>query len=194
MGVHKDAVAAVNGLSDAFRGFGQINIPLSACVLASTGAPLAVFSDGASATPGTQITNSKTWGVRWNNHATPTAIACNVALPQDLDPLYDVQFHALVSKTGATVGDATTVTVAAYLTVPTGLHDADTNFGGASNAVVGNATAKTVTEVIRTLALADLVAPPANLALTFGPTAATLGTDDFVMHSAWLEYTRRLAA
>jgi hypothetical protein len=167
-------------------------IPMGSLVLGSTGAPLAVFADGASATPGLELTNSKAICVRWNNHATPTPVGVAVAWPKDMDETKDVVFHALVSKTGATAGDATSLTIAAYEQIPNALHDADTNFGGVSTAVTATAIAKTVTELTRTLAAVDVHAPPGSVTLLFGPTAGTLGTDDFLLHNAWLEYTPKL--
>lgn len=199
MSFELDMLAAVRSIRDGFRGTAEIAINPQSCTLASTGAPLAVFADGASATPGVQVTDSETWGVRWNNHATPTAIATNVHIPRDFDPSYPATIYFDVSKTGATVGDATTITVGAYLTKEGQLHDADANFGGASGAVVGNLTAKTKSTLSRTFAASDLAAAlgttgPGTLAVSFGPTAGTLGTDDFVVHAAWIEYTRKAPA
>lgn len=169
-----------------------IPIRLGSLVLGSSGAPLAVFADGASATPGLELTNSKAITVRWNNHATPTPVATSIPMPLDLDDSKAVVAHFLVSKTGATVGDATTITVAAYEQIPGALHDADTDFGGATGAVTGNATAKTIADLTRTLAAADIHAAPAAITLLFGPTAGTLGTDDALLHGAWLEYSAKL--
>lgn len=191
MGDMRDAVVAAQQLAQAIRGFGQINIPLGSCVLAATGAPLIVHVDG---TDGMDLVNSETLCYRWNNTATPPAIGCNVAMPQDFDPAYDITFHALVSKTGATVGDAASLTVTAFIVQAGALHDADADFGGDTNAVVGDATAKTTSELIRTLATANLISPPCFLALTFAPKAGKLGTDDFLAHAVWLEYTRKLAS
>lgn len=178
--------------ADALTAQAQVNIPITAALDVATGGPLAVFADGASTTPGTQLTNSKAPCVRWNNHATPGAIALAVAMPQDLDDTKDVVVHALVSKTGATVGDATKLTIGAFEQVVGALHDADTDFGGDTNAVTGDATAKTVTELTCTLALADVHPAPSALSLTIKPKAGTLGTDDLCLHACWLEYTRKL--
>lgn len=170
-------------------------VPLGGAIDIATGALLAVFADGgASTTPGTQFTDSKTSCIRWNNVAAPGAIAVNVAYPSDLNDAADVVVHALVSKVGATVGDATKLTIGAYEIVPGASHDADSDFGGDSDAVVGDATSKTVTEVTRALALANVHAFPAGLCLTIKPKAGTLGTDDFLLHSVWLEYTRKVLA
>lgn len=169
-----------------------IPIPLTSAIDIATGALLAVFAGGASTTPGTQLTDSKTAAVRWNNDAAPGAIAVNVPMPQDLDDTAVVTFHALVSKTGATLADATSLTVGAFEHIPGALHDADVDFGGATNAVTGDAAAKTVTELIRTFAAADIHGAPSSIAMTIKPTAGTLGTDDLVLHAAWLEYKAKL--
>jgi hypothetical protein len=163
-----------------------IPIPLGACARSDTGAPLAVFADGGSAVPGIQITNSKARTIRWNDNGTLTPVLTEVVLPPDLQDLSDVTFNALVSKTGATLADAATITVAAYMQSVAALHDADTNFGGATNAMTGDATAKTIAHLQRTLAAADVGAAPASITLLFGPTALTV--DDFLIHSAWLSY------
>jgi hypothetical protein len=171
-----------------------IPIPLGGAIDIATGALLAVFSGGVSTTPGTEFTNSKTSAIRWNNDAAPGAIAVNVAMPQDLDETADVTFHALVSKTGATVGDALKLTVGAFEHIPGALHDADSDFGGDTSAVTGDATAKTVTEVTLTLAAANVHAAPSSICFTIKPKAGTLGTDDALLHSAWLEYKPVLLA
>lgn len=179
------------GLAELAKSKAQVNIPITAALVGATGAPLAVFADGAVTTPGVQVTDSKSASVRWNNHATPGKIVINVPYPQDIDETSVVEFHANVSKSGATVGDATRLTVEAFEIVPGALHDADADFGGDTSAIVGNATAKTVTEVSLVLAAANVHAPPAVLCLTIKPKDGTLGTDDLILHGAWLEHTRR---
>lgn len=167
----------------------QFNVPIATAILAA-GTPMAAWADNAASNPGITLTNSEAVGIRWNNNASQTAIWYQVALPQDLDEAFDLVLHALVSKTGATVGDATTLTVTAFFQTVAALHDADANAGGTSSAVVGDATAKTVTEVTLAIAAADVPAPPANLSFSVKPTDGTLGTDDFCMHALWFEYTR----
>lgn len=164
-----------------------IPIPITAALDAATGALLAVFADGDTTTPGTQLTNSKAAAVRWNNHATPGAIAITVPMPPDLDHTANLEFHALVSKIGATVGDATALTVGAFEQTVGALHDADADFGGDTNAVVGNAASKTVSELTLVLAHANVSAPPSAITLTIKPKDGTLGTDDFLLHAAWFE-------
>lgn len=196
-----DIVGAVREIRDSLKGTKEIRVNPISCVLASTGAPLAVFADGASATPGVQITNSKTWDVRWNNHATPTAIATALAVPYDLDPTMPITMLFSVSKIGATAADVTSLTIAAYLAKTGQVHDVDTDFGGASSAVPAATATKTVVTLTRTLAASDITAAlgsaplgsteSAFLSLSFGPTAGTLGTDDFLLHGVTLRYTSR---
>ena len=115
-------------------------------------------------------------------------------MPEDADIAANMTLHIRASKTGATVGDAATFTVTAYNQVVGALHDADTNFGGTSSAMTGNATAKTIQDVTLTLALANLAAPPASVTLSIKPTDGTLGTDDLVFHGAHITYKKKLVA
>lgn len=163
----------------------QLNIPLTTFVDAD-GDPIVKFNNGVA--DGFQIADSKACVYRVNDAASPPVIMTNVAMPQDLDDTADVVIHALLSKSGATIGDACTLTFACYFHTVAALHDADTNCGGASSAIVGNATAKTVTEVTRTIAHADVPAAPCSLTLTMKITDGTLGTDDAFIHAVWLEY------
>jgi hypothetical protein len=173
-------------------GMGIIDLPLFSFQLA-TGVALAVFADGASATPGYAVVDSEALGIRWNNHATPAAIGRSFLWPADLDPTKDATIHVLASKTGATVGDAVTFTTTLFNQVPAALHDADADFGGATSAMTGDTTAKTVAELTRTIAAADLPqgAFPASCSFTIKPTAGLLGTDDVVIHAVWIEYAKK---
>ena len=45
-----------------------------------------------------------------------------------------------------------------------------------------------------TIAHADVGGSPEELTLIFGPKAAELGTDDLLVYSVWLEYTRQVMA
>lgn len=157
-----------------------------------TGAPLAIFADGASAVPGMALVDSKALVVRWNNHAAPDAIAASVLIPPDMDITANATLTLRASKIGATVGDAVTFTVGAFNQVVGALHDADADFGGESSAMTGNATSKTIQAVTRTLALANLAASPASVTLTIKPTAGSLGTDDVAIHSVRITYKRKL--
>lgn len=171
---------------------GFLNLDINSFTLES-GVALAVFSDGASATPGYSAT-AEGIGIRWNNHATPTPIQTSFPYPPDLDPANDVVLHVLAYKTGATVGDAVTWTCTAFENVAEALFDADADFGGASSAMTGDAATKTVQEETLTLAAANITGSPGSVALTIQPTDGTLGTDDVTILSVWLEYTKRIPA
>jgi len=168
---------------------GIIDIPLP--YFTDAGAALAAFSNGDSAVPGYCVT-AKGLGIRWNNHATPGAVGTKVVIPPDMDVTANAVLHILAAKTGATEGDATKFTVAAYNNVVNELYDADSNFGGDTGAMTGNATAKTVQHVTLTLALANLAAYPAAMELTIKPKDGTLGTDDVILLAAWIEYQKKL--
>lgn len=193
MGADRDAVVQLKRIADAMAGTGVIPIPLNACSRADTGAPLAVFADGASAVPGIQITDSETFTIRWNDHATPTEVSCNFMFPIDLDPAYPLVFNAVVSKSGATDADDTSIQYAFYATAAGALHDADTAVTGTTDAVVGTATAKTTDHLSSSIAASNLPATPypGFFSFRFGPTDGTLGTDDFFVHAAWFTYTKR---
>jgi len=197
-------VRTINGRAQAFvfvspiadsagqNGRGILRFDVTSALDIATGAKMAVFANGASTTPGTQFTDSKTSAVRWNNDAAPGAIAMNVAVPIDLDTSKPAVVHALVSKVGATVGDATKLTIGAFNHVVGALHDADVDFGGDSSAIgAPSAASKTISELTLTLAAADLAAAPAGMCLTVKPKAGTLGTDDFVLHELWIEYAKK---
>lgn len=166
-------------------------LPITSGLVVSTGAPLAAATAGG--VPGTAIADTVSAVVQWQHNATMGGLALNFPYPADLDDTQDVHLYFEVSKSGATVGDATTLTVAAKEVVPGQLDDADVNFGGVTGAVVGNAAAKTVTTLSLTLTAANVHPYPATLALSVTPTAGTLGTDNLNLHSAWVEYTKKSA-
>jgi hypothetical protein len=169
---------------------GIINIPTPA--FDSAGVALAAFVSADAVTAGYCVT-AKGLGIRWNNHATPgPAVGIKVAVPPDADVAANMVLHILAAKTGATIGDATTFTVLAYNNVVGAAYDADSNFGGATDAMVGDATAKSVQHLTRTLALADLAAYPAAMELTIKPANSTLGTDDVILLAAWIEYKKAI--
>lgn len=185
------AIPLINSIETHLEGTGVIDLPPTAWVLL-TGAPLAVFSNGASAVPGFDLTNSKALTIRWNNNATLDGILTEFGVPIDCDTTANMVVRIYASKIGATVGDAVTFAVGAYNQVVGALHDADANFGGTSSAMTGNAATKTIQTVTRTLALADLAAYPAMVSLTLKPTDGTLGTDDLVLHHVRITYTKKL--
>lgn len=170
-------------------GKGFLNVPIDACKL-NTGVAIAVFADGASATPGWHALTSELGGVRWNNHATPTPIGCSLPIPPDLKEGSDIIVHIIAAKTGATIGDATTFTSTTFFNVVGELFDADADAGGVSSAMTGNATAKTVQHETITIAGANVPAGPGSIQFTIGPTAGTLGTDDVILSACYLEYEK----
>lgn len=166
-------------------------IPIPMPTITDAGAALAAFSDGDSTVPGFCVT-AKGLGIRWNNHATPGAVGTKVMVPPDADVTANMVLHILAAKTGATSGDATKFTVAAYNNVVGATYDADSDFGGDTDAMTGNATAKNVQHVTLTLASANLAEYPAAIELTVKPKAGTLSTDDVIMLAAWIEYQKKL--
>lgn len=165
-------------------------IPISAAILAD-GTPMAAFADNAASQPGVTLANSKAMGLRWNNAATQVAVWLRVNLPADIDVSSAASLEIYASKTGATSGDATTFTVTAFNNANGALHDADTDFGGASSAMTGTATAKTVQKVTLALAAADLGVAGEPVSLSIKPTNGTLGTDDVIVHGINLVYKRK---
>lgn len=183
----EEALAEIYQHLKSAKGIIQIPTP----VFTDAGAALAAFSDGDNAVPGYCVT-AKGLGIRWNNHATPGAVGSKVIVPPDMDVTANAVLHILAAKTGATIGDATKFTIAAYNNDVGAAYDADDTFGGDTGAMVGNATAKNVQEVTLTLALANLTAYPAAVELTIKPKDGTLGTDDVILLAAWIEYKKKL--
>jgi len=167
-----------------------LNLPLGAWTEAD-GTALADFANADDPTPGWHAGDDG-FGIRWNNHGTPDPISTSVPIPPDLDDSKNVIVHIAAAKTGATQGDAVTFTVEAFNNAVGAFYDADDDFGGASSAMTGNATAKTVQEVTLTLAAANVAGSPCVLTLTLQPTDGLLGTDDVILLGVWLEYTRKL--
>lgn len=167
-----------------------LNLPLGAWT-EQDGTALADFGDGASPTPGWSA-GDEGFGIRWNNHANPDPISTSVPIPPDLDASADVIVHVMAAKVGATVGDAVTWTIEAFNNADGALYDADTDFGGASSAMTGDAATKTCQEETLTLASANVAGSPCVLTLTLQPTDGTLGTDDVIVLGVWLEYTRKI--
>lgn len=168
---------------------GILELNLHEFILA-TGAPMAVFSNGASAVPGLSLTDSKAMCIRWNNNATNDAVLISKGMPVDMDITSPPTLYVHASKTGATVGDAVTFDVAIFNQVVGALHDADTDFGGTTDAMVGDATAKTIQSVSLALDAGDLAASPASFTLTIKPTDGTLGTDDLCVERVFLQYKK----
>jgi len=151
------------------------------------GTVLAAFADGDSTTPG-MAAGDESFGIRWNNHATPDPISANVAILPRLNPGKNVILHLLAAKVGATVGDAVTWLVEAFNNLDGAAYDADADFGGTSSAMTGDATSKDCQEETLTLATANIAADPGMITLTIQPTDGTLGTDDVILMGVWLEF------
>jgi hypothetical protein len=155
----------------------------------AAGTPLAAY---AGSTPGITLDNSKAVGVRWKG-GTLTTIWTYVDLPLDLDPTYPVTAVFLVSKSGATATDVASITVAAYAQTVGALEDAPSNIGSVSTALTtaqASLTAQTVTQLQAQIYLPPTV--PARLSVSLTPSG-TLVTDDLMLNSAYLSYTRRPA-
>jgi hypothetical protein len=168
-----------------------VNVDLASAILAA-GTPMAAWADNASPNPGITLANSKAVGLRWNNNATQNApVWFNVPLPfQGFDTsAMNVTVNIVASKTGATVGDATTFTCTAFPLAVGALHDNGTDVVvAATSAMTGNATAKMVQEV--TTSLTDLSGGtiPKVISLSVTPTSGTLGTDDVIIHRIYLTF------
>lgn len=180
MGPHVSSESAV----------GFVPIPLNSFVDAD-GDPLAKFSSAASPTFGLNLADSEALNIRWNNDATPGTALCQVSLPSDLDDASPMSLEFLCSKSGATVGDATTLTITAFILSVGDLHDADANCGGETNALSGAAAAKTTALLVHTITAADVPALARTMTFTVTPTAGLLGTDDLMLHEARLRYVRK---
>lgn len=168
-----------------------VHIPLTT-FLDADGDPLAKFVSAGSPTFGFNLADSEALNLRWNNDATPGTALCQIALPPDLDDTADMQLEFLCSKSGATVGDATTLTITAFLIAEGDLHDADANAGGVTNALVGNAAAKTTDVLSLTITAANVPAGARSMTFTVTPTAGTLGTDDLMIHDVRIRYKRKI--
>jgi hypothetical protein len=98
----------------------------------------------------------------------------------------------LCSKSGATSGDATTLTIAAFIIGNGDLHDSDADCGSVTDALVGAATAKTTKVLTCTITAANVPAGARSMTFTVTPTAGLLGTDDLMLHSVRLRYKRKV--
>ncbi len=183
------AVAALQ--VDALSANAIVHIPLTSFVDAD-GDPLAKFVSASSPTFGFNLADSEALNIRWNNDANPGTALCQIALPPDLDDTATAELEFLCSKSGATSGDATTLTCTAFLIGAGDLHDADSNAGGVTDALVGTATAKTTKKLTLTIAAADIQSGARSMTFTVTPTAGLLGTDDLMLHDVRLRYTRKL--
>ena len=185
------AMGAAEALyADARSALGQIVMPATSFILA-TGAPLAVFVDGSRAESGSWA-DGKAAGVRWNNNGSTNAIQRTFSVPPDFDNSVDAAVVFRGFKTGATAGDAVTFTAEVYNQEDGALYDADTNYGGVSGAMTGDAERKMIQSVSLALTAANLAAYPSNVTINVKPTAATLTTDDVVLLDVRVVYQLKL--
>lgn len=185
-GADIDALEVDAATPDAY-----VPIPLTSFLDADCD-PLTKFTSEANPTFGFNLADSEAVCLRWNNHATPGTATAQVSLPFDLDDTKTATVEFLCSKSGATVGDATALTIGCYIISAGDLHNADINCGGDTGALVGDATANTTAVLSRTIAAADIPSGARSMTLTVTPKAGTLGTDDLLVHSVRLHYTRKV--
>ncbi len=161
----------------------------------AAGTPMAAWADNAGASaPGVTLTSSESVGIRWNNFATQTAVWYRAHFPQNVDDAAVIVMHAMASKIGATLDNATTFTVTAFVQAPGTLHNADSNIGGATSAMTGDATSLTSQEVTLTLAAAEIPAAPFAISFSIKPTDGTLDDDDVLLEDVWFEIKSKLVA
>lgn len=158
----------------------------------AAGKELLLFVGATATLPGYSHLDSESGGIRWNNHANPGDIMGSFPMPPDMDTSKDMIIHYMVSKTGATSGDTVSMTSTIGWQVDGALSNADTPVVDVSDAVTGNDTAKTVTELIATVAAADIPSGSSIMNILIHVTDGTLGTDDAILHGVWIEYTRKL--
>jgi hypothetical protein len=160
-----------------------IPIPLSSLTL-ETGAALTTFVSAGDATCGFSQEGNKEIVLRWNNHGTPPKVAAfGIPLPADLNAGANVEVHWRAKMSGAT--DTPVLEHECYLGA------GDTYCAGADDEIDGDTT---LTEYTATIAHADVGGSPEELTLIFGPKATELATDDLLVYSVWLEYTRKVMA
>lgn len=178
---------------DAATTNASFGLPLTG-FLAADAAVLAKFASDNVGTVGFNIADSEALNLRWNNYpgnAGVTAIT-QFSIPADVDGAADMLIEFLCSKSGATVGDATKITYAAYFVSEGDLHDADTVVTGDTAALVGNAAAKTTDLLVATIGAADVPAAGTTVTLKIFPKSGTIETDDFMIHSVRVRYTRKI--
>jgi hypothetical protein len=178
---------------DAATSNASFGIPLTS-FLDADGDPLAKFVADNVGTCGFNLADTEALNLRWNNYPgnAGVTIVTQFAIPADLDGGEDMLIEFLCSKSGATVGDATKITYAAYFVSEGDLHDADTAVTGDTAALVGNATAKTTDLLVATIGAADVPAAGTTVTLKIFPKSGTIETDDFMIHSVRVRYTRAI--
>jgi len=157
-----------------------IPIPLGSLTL-EDGTAITKFSDGASPTPGFSQESNKEVVLRWNNHSSHTAVAFSIPLPNDLDDSADVTIHWLAKMSGTT--DSPDLVHECYFNA------GDTDCAGTDDEIDGGTT---LTEYSSTIGSGNVEASPAALTVIFQPKNTEATTDDTLIYSVWVEYTRKL--
>ncbi len=171
----------------------SFSVPLSSFVLAA-GTPLAAYSAGNTGVPGFNLVNSEAICIDWNNYPSNAGVTIwgQVAFPVDVDPAHDVIVQCLTSKTGATAGDTGKLTFAGYILSVGDVNNADTVFTADMAGMTATATAGTTAEQFYTIDAADVPVGARTLTFSLTPKTGTLETDDILLHSVRIKYTRKL--
>ncbi len=171
----------------------SFNVPLTSFVLAA-GTPLAAYSAGNTGVPGFNLVNSEAICIDWNNYPSNAGVTiwAQCALPADLDDAATVIVQCLTSKTGATTGDTGKLTFAGYILSVGDLNNADTAFTADMAGMTATATTGTTAEQTYTIAAADVPSGARTLTFSLTPKSGTLETDDILLHSVRIQYTRKL--
>ncbi len=177
---------------DANTANASFSVPLTGW-LDADGDPLVKFVADNVGTVGYNLADSEALNLRWNNYPSNPGVTaiCQFALPADLDDAAAIVLQFLCSKSGATVGDATKITYAAYIVSSGDLHDADTVVTGDTNALVGDATAKTTATLTATIGASDVPVGAMSMTLKIFPKSGLIETDDFLVHAVRVKYTRK---
>ncbi len=171
----------------------SFSVPLTSFVLAA-GTPLAAYSAGNTGVPGLNLVNSEAICIDWNNYPSNAGVTIwgQVALPSDLDDTKNVVVQCLTSKTGATAGDTGKLTFAGFILSVGDLNNADVSFGADMAGMTAAATTGTTAEQTYTIDAADVPVGARTLSFSLTPKSGTLETDDILLHSVRIKYTRKL--
>ena len=170
---------------------GVLPLPLTGFYL-NTGVPLAAFADGVSPTPGLSLNDSEAAGIRWNDDATPAQIVASFPVPSDLDITKQSFVILTAAKVGATAGDVPKIGVELFEHPIGSAYDAGADLGGDTQSM-GDEPTKEMQILAATIA-ADSFSDPGtssnSATITLQPEAGKLGTDDLILTSARLVYSR----